>query len=242
MRPGCFERYRSLISRPRHSGAGNLLTHQALGDHQRSVGAPYSRRLNAPRPPRCPFTGAIAVHSFALIPRPPMAADAARLPADGRCRCLSVTAAPSWRGAAPRKAQTRCERRLNSWTSRADRGHRRHWLRRRSSLREIKIRKPWCVPVQCSVRSGLTETGQIKGAPQTARLSRSAEVVGAKSTMSSVHLSATRKDGAPGPPLRLQEPYRLVTNARTMPVPLARSAHRLPILSSTNRNDASRVG
>ena len=141
-----------------------------------------------PRPPRWPITGAIAVvTSFALIAAAPMAADAApNSSADGAVQMASrVTAAPvQAEAAAARKAPTTLRAAtFNVRTSRADRGTRRHWLRRALSVaREIKSRNPGVVAVQ-ELGPGRADgkKGKIKGAlRQTESLEKALKSVGAK--------------------------------------------------------------
>ena len=158
-----------------------------------------------PRSPRWPVTGAIAVvTSFALIAAAPMAADAApNSSADGAVQMASrVTAVPvQAEAAAARKAPTTLRAAtFNVRTSRADRGTRRHWLRRALSVaREIKSRNPGVVAVQ-ELGPGRADgkKGKIKGAlRQTESLEKALKSVGAKKYQV-VRTTSYRKPGKTG--------------------------------------------
>jgi len=200
-----------------------------------------------PRSPRWPVTGAIAVvTSFALIAAAPMAADAApNSSADGAVQMASrVTAVPvQAQAAAARKAPTTLRAAtFNVRTSRADRGTRRHWLRRALSVaREIKSRNPGVVAVQ-ELGPGRADgkKGKIKGAlRQTESLEKALKSVGAKKYQV-VRTTSYRKPGKTGGTqgsrlLYDKSRYRLVTKCKETTGKSnwnASCSIRLPILSS----------
>jgi len=198
-----------------------------------------------PRPPRWSLTGAIAVvTSFALISVAPMAADAApNSSADGVQIASRVTAAPAQAQAAARRAPTTLRAAtFNVRTSRADRGTRRHWLRRALSVaRDIKSRNPGVVAVQ-ELGPGRADgkRSKIKGAlRQTESLEKALKSVGAKKYQV-VRTTSYRKPGRTGGTqgsrlLYDKSRYRLVTKCKETTGKSKWNAScsiRLPTLSS----------